>query len=76
MNARTPIQQPECPNDVLEDDTRSLEEKQKYLQNWRLDLLERVRATEENMMANSQQTDELSDQLQQVDKALAKLRGS
>lgn len=76
MNARNPIQRPENPGEVLEDDARSPEEKEEYLESWRLDLLERVRATEENMVSNSGQTDELSDQLRQVISALAELRGT
>lgn len=76
MNATHPNRRPECPSDVLEDDTRSREEKEKYLESWRLDLVERVRATEENMGTYNRQTDELSDQLRQVTTALARLRGS
>lgn len=76
MNATDPMQRPERPNDVLQDDTRSREQKQEYLENWRLDLLERVRATEENMAASTRKTDELSDQLRRVNTALAELRGS
>lgn len=76
MNATHPMQRPECPSDVLDDDARSREEKEKLLERWRLDLVERLRATEENMGAYNRQTDELSDQLRQVTSALAKLRGS
>ena len=76
MNATHPIRRPERPSDVLEDDTRSREEKEKYLESWRLDLVERVRATEENMGTYNRETDELSDQLRQVNTALARLRDS
>jgi hypothetical protein len=76
MNASNSIHRPESPSDVLEDDARSLEEKVQYLESWRLDLVERVRATEENMVSNSGKTDELSDRLRQVNNALAELRGT
>lgn len=76
MNSTKSIQRPTRPSDVLDDDSRSLEEKEKYLEDWRLDLLERVRATEENMEANSRKTDDLSEQLRQVNAALTDLRGS
>ena len=76
MNSTKPIQRPAHPGDVLDDDTRTPDEKKKYLERWRLDLLERVRATEENMVANGLETDDLSDQLRRVNKALAELRDS
>ena len=76
MNSAETIKRPERPSDVLADDSRSLEERKKYLEDWRLDLLERVRATEENMEANCRKTDDFSDQLRRVNTALAELRGS
>lgn len=76
MNARNTTQRPENPSDVLEDDARSLEEKEQYLESWRLDLLGRVRATEENMGLDGEQSDDLSDKLRQVNSALAELRGT
>jgi RNA polymerase-binding transcription factor DksA len=76
MSTSNSKRRPGSPSDVLEDDSRSLEEKEQYLEGWRLDLLERVRATEENMLSNSGKTDELSDQLRQVTSALAELRGT
>lgn len=76
MTSTNPIQKPVRPSEVLKNDNLSREQKEEYLENWRLDLLERVRATEENMLDTDEATDNLSDQLREVDKALAELRGS
>ena len=76
MNSTNPMQNSVSPRDVLKDDSRSRKEKEQFLANWRLDLLERVRATEENMVDSDERTDDLSDQLRQVEKALADLRAT
>lgn len=76
MTSTNPIQKPVSPSEVLKNDNLSREQKEEYLENWRLDLLERVRATEENMLDTDEETDNLSDELREVDKALAELRGS
>ena len=63
--------------DLLDDTSVSNEEKIRNLEDMRLDLLERQRATEENMGAKAaQESGEIGDQLQRVTEALAILRGS
>ena len=63
--------------DLLDDTSVSNEEKIRKLKDMRLDLLERQRATEENMAAKAgKEAGEIGDQLQQVTKALTLLRGN
>jgi hypothetical protein len=75
-DAARPIPRKSRPGDVLNDRSMSNTEKREYLEKWRLDLLERVRATEENMAASGTVTDELSEQLRDVNNALTELRES
>ncbi|HSM31048.1 MAG TPA: hypothetical protein VK854_10135 [Woeseiaceae bacterium] len=63
--------------DLLDDTSVSNEEKIRNLEDMRLDLVERQRATEESMGAKvAQESGEIGDQLQRVTEALATLRGS
>jgi len=63
--------------DLLDDASVSNEEKIRNLEDLRLDLLERQRATEENMGTKAgREAGEIGDQLQQVTEALTTLRGN
>ena len=63
--------------DLLDDTSVSNEEKIRKLEDLRLDLLERQRATEENMGTKAgKESGEIGDQLQRVTEALTILRGN
>lgn len=63
--------------DLLDDTSVSNEERIRKLEDLRQDLLERQRATEENMGTKvGKEAGEIGDQLQQVTEALTILRGN
>jgi len=60
----------QTPNDILEDPALPAHKKRQLLEDWRLDLLERQTATEENMAGSESASAEISEQLRLVNKAL------
>ena len=75
--ATGPATRPAHPGDILADDSLSDEQKRDYLEDWRLDLVERQTATGENMPAGTAADDNTVDeQLREVSKALATLEAS
>jgi hypothetical protein len=65
----------ERPAQVVDSDLPT-EKKIALLEDWRLDLIERQRATEENMPGSATASGEIGDALQQVNEALTKLRAA
>ena len=63
------------PEQVVDSDLPA-EKKIAILQDWQLDLIERQRATEENMPGTATAAGEIGDALQQVSEALTKLRAA
>lgn len=64
-------------NELIRDDSVSTQEKIRQLEDWRLDLLEKQRATEENMRPSSAGDGEnVGEDLRRVTEALADLQES
>ena len=67
---------PSNPMAILENKTMSDQQKLDYLDDWRLDLVERQAATSENMPADAGNAEnDVGEQLRRVTQALAALRG-
>jgi len=62
------------PRRVLTDDGLSTTDKIRLLEDWRLDLLEKLRASEENMPSAIERPGDVAERLRQVTEALAILR--
>ena len=58
------------PKQLLDDDSLTTSQKLNGLQDWRLDLLERQKATEENMPSSDDQSGEVAEELRRVNDAL------
>ena len=73
MTSRNDRKRPDNAREILDNDTLTPDEKEAQLEDLRLDLIGRQRATEENMPRPGGKSGDVGDRLQEVDDALRRI---